>query len=41
MIIVLAFPSLIKAVESLLCKFAFILAAFLTYFALNNKIKQT
>jgi hypothetical protein len=39
-IIVLVFPSLINSVESLLCKFAFILAAFLTYFALNNKIKQ-
>jgi len=40
MIIALAFPSLINAVESLLCKFAFVLATFLTYFALNNKIKQ-
>jgi hypothetical protein len=39
-IFVLAFPSLIKSVESLLCKFAFVLAAFLTYFALNNKMNK-
>jgi hypothetical protein len=39
-IIALAFPSLINAVESLLCKFAFVLASFLTYFALKNKAKQ-
>jgi hypothetical protein len=39
-ILALAFPAFIKAAESLLCKFAFILAIFLTYFTLNNKTKE-
>ena len=37
MIIALSVPSFISAVESLLCKLAFILATFLTLFALKNK----
>lgn len=37
MIIALFFPAFITAVESLLCKLAFVLASFLTLFALRNK----
>jgi hypothetical protein len=37
MIIALFVPSFINAVESLLCKLAFILATFITLFALKNK----
>lgn len=37
MVIALFSPGFISAVESLLCKFAFIFAAFLTLFALKNK----
>jgi hypothetical protein len=39
MIIILTVPTFINSVESILCKFAFILAIFLTYFALKNKNK--
>jgi hypothetical protein len=40
MIIILTVPTFINSVESILCKFAFILAIFLTYFALKNKKKS-
>ncbi|MBI1936929.1 MAG: hypothetical protein HYS25_02285 [Ignavibacteriales bacterium] len=40
MIIALTVPSFINAVESLLCKMAFILASFLTYFCLKNKTEK-
>jgi len=37
MIIAIAVPAFITAVDSLLCKLAFIFATFLTFFALKNK----
>ncbi|MDQ7816885.1 MAG: hypothetical protein RDU14_07635 [Melioribacteraceae bacterium] len=37
MIIAIFIPSFVNAVESLLCKLAFVFAAFLTIFALKNK----
>lgn len=33
-------PGMLEAVESILCKFAFILAIFITYFVLNNKLEN-
>jgi uncharacterized BrkB/YihY/UPF0761 family membrane protein len=37
MVIAIFIPSFIYAVESLLCKLAFVFATFLTIFALKNK----
>ncbi len=37
MIFAIFFPDFVTAVESLLCKLAFVLATFLTFFALKNK----
>lgn len=37
MIIALFFPGFVNAVESLLCKMAFVLATFLTFFVMKNK----
>ena len=39
MILAIAIPTFLTAVESLLCKLAFVLASFLFYFALKNKHK--